>query len=103
MTAFDRCVATYGALPDVTRASMMGHPCLKVDGQIFASSDRDGEILTVKLPADRVAALIAEGVGTPFAPGGRAFGKWVTLTAPGTDRGIALVDEAYETARASAC
>ena len=35
--------------------------------------------LVVKLPRPRVAALIADGTGKPFAPAGRTFSEWVCV------------------------
>lgn len=38
--------------------------------------------MVVKLPADRVAELVAAGDGEPFAPAGRVFSEWVAITDP---------------------
>lgn len=55
-------------LPNVTRSTMMGLPCLRVDGAFFASWDRNTGALLVKLPAARVDELVAAGRAEPFAP-----------------------------------
>jgi hypothetical protein len=66
--------------PAVTRATMMGHPCLRVDGAFFAAlRPKTGELI-VKLPRDRVAAMVADGSGAPFAPNGRVFREWVSVS-----------------------
>jgi hypothetical protein len=50
-------------------------------GKLFALFTQD--TLVVKLPKDRVAALVAEGVGTPFDPGhGRLMKEWLTVVSP---------------------
>jgi hypothetical protein len=52
---------------------------LKVDGKLFALFTQ--ETLVVKLPKDRVLALVAAGVGKPFDPGhGRLMKEWLTVT-----------------------
>ena len=63
----------------VTRATMMGFPCLRLDGDFFASCDhRTGE-LVVKLDEQRARALIDAGKAAPFAPNGRRFREWATV------------------------
>jgi hypothetical protein len=80
--------------PAVTRSTMMGYPCLRLDGRFFASVDRRTQALLVKLPAARVSALIAAGHGEPFAPAGRVFREWVALPRPNRRRWRTLLDEA---------
>ena len=58
---------------------MMGFPCLRLDGDFFASCDhRTGE-LVVKLDEQRARALIDAGKTEPFAPNGRRFREWATV------------------------
>ncbi len=87
-----------GALahPDVTTGTMMGFPCLRVAGAFFASCDHRTGDLIVKLPRDRVAQLIADGGGAPFAPAGRTFREWVLVDDRDEARWAALIDEARE-------
>ena len=47
---------------------MMGLPCLRVNGQFFASFDRRTGDLVVKLSEQRVNELIERGEAHPFAP-----------------------------------
>ena len=82
------------ARPDVATGTMMGFPCLRVAGAFFASCDHRTGDLIVKLSRDRVAALIAEGVGKPFAPAGRTFHEWVLVDDREETRWAALIDEA---------
>ena len=99
---FDRLADVYRDVPGVTRATMMGHPCLKIDRVIFASSQHRGDGVALKLPPERVAALIADGTGTPFSPGPKPFAKWIQFEGLGWDRLVALTDEAFEGARTGA-
>lgn len=61
------------------RSTMMGFPCLRIDGAFFASLDHRTGDLIVKLPADRVDELIESGVGSAFAPNGRRFKEWTVI------------------------
>lgn len=82
------------AAGQVDEGTIMGFPCLRARGGGFLAmaEHRNGD-LVVKLPADRVEALIAEGAGLPFAPAGRRFREWVHV--PGRDAELwqALLDE----------
>lgn len=60
-------------------ATVTGHPCLRMDGDFFASLERGTSHLIVKLPSDRVAAMVRDEVGRPFAPNGRVFREWVVI------------------------
>jgi hypothetical protein len=68
--------------PAVGRSTMMGYPCVRRAGRFFASFDTKAEALVVKLPRERVAELIDDGTGEPFAPNGRVFREWVTFPEP---------------------
>jgi hypothetical protein len=63
----------------VTRSTMMGFPCLRLDGDFFASCDSRNGDLVVKLDATQVRALIDAGRAEPFAPNGRQFREWATI------------------------
>jgi hypothetical protein len=60
---------------------MMASPGLKVSGKIFAMLVRGH--LVVKLPRERVAALVGAGKGEQFDPrrDGRLMKEWVVLAA----------------------
>ena len=80
--------------PAVTRSTMMGYPCLRASGKFFASLERSANHLIVKLPRDRVDALIAARVGLPFAPNGRVFREWVAVPVADEDQWRTLLAEA---------
>lgn len=63
----------------VTRSTMMGLPCLRVDGAFFATYDRKTGGLVVKLPEARVDELISSELAVPFAPAGRRFREWAAI------------------------
>jgi uncharacterized protein (TIGR02453 family) len=82
--------------PAVRRSTMMGLPCVRLDGRFFASLDRHTGALLVKLPAERVAGLVAAGEGEPFAPAGRVFREWVAVPRPDRRRWRGLLGEARD-------
>lgn len=81
--------------PAVTRSTMMGFPCLRVRGQFFASTDRANGNLLVKLPEDRVDALVAAGRAEAFAPAGRRFREWAAIPYARSRSWKKLLDEAH--------
>ena len=82
--------------PAVQRSTMMGLPCVRLDGRFFASLERRTHALLVKLPTARVGELIADGVGEPFAPAGRVFREWVAIAKPDRERWQRLLTEARD-------
>jgi hypothetical protein len=63
----------------VTRSTMMGYPCLRLQGQFFASLDRRTGDLVVKLDEEGVRRLLDDGRAEPFAPNGRPFREWAAI------------------------
>jgi|KBSSwiStaDraftv2_1062776.scaffolds.fasta_scaffold2490371_1 hypothetical protein len=56
-----------------------GSGALKVNGKIFAMVSSQGHFVA-KLPAQRVASLVASGSGTQFDPGhGRLMKEWLEV------------------------
>jgi hypothetical protein len=84
------------AEPDVTRGTMMGYPCLRVNNAFFACVERSTGHLIVKLPAQRVNTLVAAGLALPFAPNGRTFREWAAFPAADPDEWRALLAEARQ-------
>jgi TfoX/Sxy family transcriptional regulator of competence genes len=75
---------------------MMGHPCVRRAGRFFASFDPKVDCLVVKIPAERVEALIDAGTGEPFAPNGKVFREWVSVPTPDPSGWARLLAEALD-------
>jgi hypothetical protein len=63
----------------VTRSTMMGYPCLRLNGDFFACLDRHTGALVIKLDETQVTALIEAGKADEFAPNGRRFREWASI------------------------
>jgi hypothetical protein len=75
---FEDLRAEVADLPGVADGRMFQSDGLTFGGKFFAALSR-GQLL-VKLPADRVAALIDDGIGLPFdANRGRPMREWMLV------------------------
>ncbi len=83
----------------ISRSTMMGLPCLRIDGAFFASLDTRTGDLIVKLPADDVVTRVDSGEGKPFAPAGRVFREWLAVDQVDEDTWRSALDEALAFAR----
>ncbi len=100
--AFQGVLARHGAAGLAPRGRGFGSAALKIDGKIFASL-ASGDRLLLKLPAPRVDALIAEGIGERDSTGtGRPKHEWVTVAPAHAARWVGLSDEARAFAAAKA-
>jgi TfoX/Sxy family transcriptional regulator of competence genes len=85
-------------LPDVRPPSQgrgFGSGALTVGGRIFAMLTNDR--LVVKLPRQRVDALLAAGEGDRFDPGhGRIMKEWLSVSPGQEERWDALAREAHD-------
>jgi hypothetical protein len=68
--------------PRVVEGTIMQSRCLRVGEEFLALVDYKESGLVVKLPRARVAELIQEGTGRPFAPAGRVFREWLSVPTP---------------------
>lgn len=91
---FWKVAESYLTKQNITKSTMMGFPCLRVNGDFFASCDREKGNLIVKLPKDRVQELIGSGVGQDFAPNGRKFKEWMAVELREEKLWNSLIDEA---------
>ena len=90
--AFTSVVAILADNPGIGTARMFGAHGLALGGRFFAMEYKGA--LVVKLPAPRVTALTAEGVGAPFDPGmGRPSREWLSVP-PGRGDWQRLAEEA---------
>ena len=85
--------------PAIGRATMMGYPCVRLAGRFLASYDERMGGLVVKLPRERVTALVDAGVGDPFAPAGKVFREWLAVPTPDREVWRSLLAEAVDFAR----
>jgi TfoX/Sxy family transcriptional regulator of competence genes len=95
---FAALVAELALLDDVTFGTGrrgFGSGTLQVGGRIFAMISHDR--LVLKLPRDRVAALVATGEGGPFDAGkGRPLAEWVVVGETDDERWRVLAKEAAD-------
>jgi hypothetical protein len=77
------------------RGTIMGRACVRAGGAFVAMPHSHTGALVVKLSADRVRALIDDGVGEAFAPSGRVFSEWVSVPEPDESSWAAILDEAF--------
>jgi hypothetical protein len=85
--------------PAIGRATMMGYPCVRLAGRFLASYDDKAGCLVVKVPRQRVAELVENGGGDPFAPAGKVFREWVSIPTADRDLWQMLLAEAVDFAR----
>jgi|SRR5438128_10107880 len=95
---FARIVRSLKKTPKVTLGSShkkgFGSSALCVHDRIFAMISSKGEFV-VKLPMDRVDALVASGTGERFTPGhGRVMQEWLAVPAASSANWLALAKEA---------
>jgi hypothetical protein len=77
------------ATPDTARRQMFGYPCAFVGGNM--ATGLFGDSWWVRLPEDRLAAVLASGEGRPFEPmAGRPMNGYAVLpsTVVDDDRAI---------------
>ena len=79
----------------ISRKKMFGSSGLSIGGKVFAMQVKDK--LVVKLPRQRVEALVVSGLGEPFDPGhGRLMKEWVAVEATAGNEWLNLAEEARD-------
>ena len=78
----------------VTRSTMMGFPCLRINGGFFASLDRKNGQLVGNYRRRASRELFASGATFPFPPAGRTFREWAAIPSSASDTWPALLEEA---------
>lgn len=92
---FDSVIEAMIKARGVTQAKMFGSLGLKFNGKIFAMVVK--EKLVVKLPKQRVDAMIAAGNGEYFDPGhGRLMKEWIAVEPASNTSWLGLAKEAKE-------
>lgn len=74
--------------------TLMGGECLRAGGEFVGMPHYAAEGMVVKLSRSRVAELIEQGTGEPFAPAGRVFKEWVLVRQHNPELWRALLTEA---------
>ena len=82
--------------PRVEEGTIMGGRCARVSGEFLGLVDYRGSGMVVKLPKDRVAELIDQGVGQPFAPAKKVFKEWVAVAKRDRRRWRSLLRESVD-------
>ena len=91
--AFESIIETFAGDAAITRGRMFGAPALKVGNKVFAYLARGK--LVVKLPTDRVEAIVSSGQGQRFDPGyGRIKKQWVAVPEDARTQWLELAREA---------
>ncbi len=80
----------------IVEGELMRSRCVRVGKEFLAMPEYKTGDLVVKLPRERVDALIASGDGLSFAPAKKVFHEWVQV--PARDRSLwkQLLDEGFE-------
>lgn len=90
------------ATGQLEEGTIMSSDCVRANGEFVAMPEYVSGDLVVKLPAPRVAQLIDDNLGLPFAPAKRVFKEWVQVPGRDAELWATLLDEGIEFARASA-
>ena len=96
---YQQLEAQFSQLDGVARSTMMGTPCLRYKGEFFAMMFEKQDSLIIKVSADRVNELIANGQGNEFNFTKKRFKEWVLIPIEFDDKFESYLQEALEYAR----
>ena len=82
--------------PRIVEGTIVKSRCLRVGEEFLALVDYKGSGLVVKLPRERVAALIEQGEGQSFAPAKKVFKEWLSVPELDRERWSSLLREGVE-------
>ncbi len=85
-----------GSDPRIKEGTIMNGRCLRFGKEFLALVDYKGSGFVVKLPKERVAELIENGVGKPFGPAGKIFKEWLSVPTPDRRLWLQLLREGIE-------
>ncbi len=74
-------VAPFQAAGRLEEGTMFGFRCVRAGKAFVAMPGHESDGMVVKLPADRVTAILASDKGVVVAPSGRVFREWVEVSA----------------------
>ena len=80
----------------IVEGTIMNGRCARVGEEFLALVDYKGAGLVVKLPKARVAELIEDGTGLPFAPAAKVFREWLAVPKPDRRLWRALLREGVD-------
>ncbi len=83
----------------VEQSTMMGSPCLRYRGAFMAMMFTKGEGLIIKVPPERVNALITAGDGMEFNFTKKRFKEWVLIPLEFEEKYETYMREALEYAK----
>ena len=85
--------------PGVEISTMMGSPCLRYNGNFIAMMFDKEDSLIVKVPAERVNELIAEGFGNEFNFTKKRFKEWALIPTEFEDKFESYIHESLRYAK----
>jgi hypothetical protein len=80
----------------IVEGTIMNGRCARVGEEFLALVDYKSAGLVVKLPKERVAELIEDGTGLPFAPATKVFREWLAVPKPDRRLWRALLREGVD-------